>query len=308
MTRPGQVDTAAFGRVTAGDIARWAFAFVLVAGAAGAGSVLVQRWSPPALAIPGEEPAILIDLAPVPEPVAETPAEPEIVEPEEPTAEEQPAEPEPPPVVEPEPEPPAIEPPPPEPLVEPPPPPIVDPEPEPAPLPEPEPQPEPQPEPEPEEQEEIVADVPAPVTMSAELRRRREETPITPRTQPRREPEPPTAEPAQRPRAAAAQPAAAPAASRISPEEWQSQVLRQLDQRKVYPRDARQRGEAGSVLISFSVDGSGRISGIGVARSSGFPSLDQAAVDTARQASPLPAPPTNLVGRALSATIRFALR
>jgi len=296
MTRLGHVDTAAFGRVTAGDIARWAFAFVLVAGAAGAGSVLVQRWSSPALAMPGEEPAILIDLAPVPEPVAETPPEPEIIEPEEPPAEEQPAEPEPPPpppTVEPEPEPPAVKPPPPEPLVEPTPPPIVEPEPEP--LPEPEP-------------EEIVADVPAPVTMSAELRRRREETPVTPRTQPRREPEPPTAEPAQRPRAATAQPAAAPAASRISPEEWQSQVLRQLDRRKVYPRDARQRGEAGSVLISFSVDGSGRISGIGVARSSGFPSLDQAAVDTARQASPLPAPPANLVGRALSATIRFALR
>ena len=84
--------------------------------------------------------------------------------------------------------------------------------------------------------------------------------------------------------------------------------MRQLDRRKVYPRDARQRGEEGSVLITFSVNASGGISNVGVARSSGFPALDQAAIETARQASPLPAPPANLAGQSLSATIRFTLR
>jgi protein TonB len=47
-------------------------------------------------------------------------------------------------------------------------------------------------------------------------------------------------------------------------------------------------GDRGSVVVSFVVGSGGQASGIRVARSSGFPSLDQAAVDSVRRASPFP--------------------
>lgn len=330
MSRFDQDDAGSLSRVTLGDAARWSFSVALVAVLASAGSVLAQRWTPPMPAVPAQEPAILIDLAPAPEPVAEPVAEPApLPQPPEPPAEEPPQpEPTPPPITEPPPaepppQPPLVEPEPePEPVVEPQtapePPPVEPPPPEPELLPPPEPPSEPAPEPEPEE---IVPDVPAPVTMSAELRRRRSEAPATPRAQQTRKAEQPTPradEPKRRAeqtptkaptrQAASSAPAAAPAASRISPDQWQSQVLRQLDRRKVYPRAARQSGEVGSVVISFVVSSTGQIGSVSIARSSGSPVLDQAALDTARQASPLPTPPPGLAGKALSATIRFTLR
>ena len=96
--------------------------------------------------------------------------------------------------------------------------------------------------------------------------------------------------------------------SRVSVDEWQSQVIRQLDRNKIYPGDAKQRGEQGAVEIMFSVDSNGRVSGVGLARSSGFPALDQAAIATARAASPLPPPPEGLAGRSLTMVVRFTLR
>lgn len=185
--------------------------------------------------------------------------------------------------------------------------PVVEPEPEPPVDLEPEPLAEPAPE------EPTVSDIAMPVMISPELRQRREETPATPRPQRNPTPRKPAAEPVQqqqpRPQQpAASQPPAQAAAPRISPEQWQNQVLRRLDQRKVYPRAAGERGESGTVVISFSVDASGRVSSVGVARSSGSPDLDQAAIETARRASPLPSPPAGFAGQSLSATIRFTLR
>ena len=68
-------------------------------------------------------------------------------------------------------------------------------------------------------------------------------------------------------------------------------------------------GQEGVVAINFTIDAAGRVLSAGVSRSSGFPALDQAAVDTARRASPLPAPPASLGGSiSLTASIRFTLR
>lgn len=300
MTSREQLDTAGFDRVTTGDFARWAVSVVLIATVAGAGVVSAQRWSPAVATVVAPEPAMLIDLAPLPapEPIPEPEPEAEAPPPEiEQSPVEQPViEPPPPVAPEPLPEPPVVEPTPP---MEEPPPPEVEPEVAPA-------QEEPVVQPESLPEEPTVSDIAMPVMMSPELRQRRADTPATPR--PQRDPAPrkPVAEPQQKP--ATAQPPAQAAAPSISPDQWQSQVLRRLDQRKVYPRAARDRGESGAVVISFAVDAGGRVTSVGVARSSGFSTLDQAAIETARRASPLPRPPAGFAGQSLSATIRFTLR
>ncbi|NGP18531.1 TonB family protein [Devosia chinhatensis] len=86
-------------------------------------------------------------------------------------------------------------------------------------------------------------------------------------------------------------------------------MLRQIDRRKVYPPAARQAGQEGVVGIALSVDSSGTVLSVSVSRSSGIPALDQAALETARRASPLPRPPQSL-GQVISltASIRFTIR
>jgi protein TonB len=75
---------------------------------------------------------------------------------------------------------------------------------------------------------------------------------------------------------------------------WENSVFRHLGQRRKFPPDARARGEKGQVVVQFTIDGSGRVQSVGVARSSGFESLDQAARALVQGASPLPAPPAGM--------------
>ncbi|MET3924815.1 energy transducer TonB [Devosia sp. 2618] len=139
-----------------------------------------------------------------------------------------------------------------------------------------------------------MSDVAMPVMISPRLQEQRESMAALPKRAPRQQ----TTAPASPP----------PAANTVSPQQWQSQVLAQLDRRKVYPRAAQADGVQGSVGISFSVSASGQITAVSIARSSGSPVLDQAALDTARRASPLPTPPAGYANRSITATIRFSLR
>lgn len=283
------IGTEQFAGLTLGDAARWTFALLVVA-ALGAGALVwTPDWTAPAGDASLPEPAILLELAPVPEPEPEQPA----------------------PALEPEPVPPVVQPdpPPPEPVeeaaAEPEPLPVpasVEPEiPEPEPVAEPEPVPEPVPEP---EAEAPVVAFPLPATMSAALQQQRLQTPPTPRP-PR---QPPRQTPPEQPAAAPSPPPAAAAGP--TPEQWQQEVLRYLDRRKVYPREAQRAGQEGVVRISFTIDSAGRVLSVGIAGSSGIPALDQAALDTARRASPVPRPPAAMGQGSLSltASIRFTLR
>ncbi|MCD8139633.1 MAG: TonB family protein [Planctomycetaceae bacterium] len=56
-----------------------------------------------------------------------------------------------------------------------------------------------------------------------------------------------------------------------------------------YPQGARRRGEEGEVLVSAAIDAAGRCAWATVERSSGYPDLDNAALDTVRRASFVPA-------------------
>lgn len=265
-----------------------------------------------------------------PEKVVET-AEAEVEPPPEPepVAEpEPPVEPEPQPAPEPEPEP-AVVPEPVEPIIDVPEVDVPEPavviqrrlatvaRPEPAPEPEPvvepeevveppEPEPEPIPEPVPEEPvvEPVDPNLPVPVTMSPRIAETRENTPKTDFTPPPRRTPPPqqaaTQASAPRPQEQQAQQAAAPqqtasaepSSSQVN--RWESSVLRHLGQRRKYPADARSRGEEGRVIVRFTIDAAGNVQSASIAGSSGFATLDQAALDLVYASSPVPRPPEGL--------------
>lgn len=290
------VGTEQFGAVNLIDVGRWLLAAVVVGAMAAGGLSLLQDWAPPAGQTLIAEPVILLDLAPiVPETAAPEPVAEPLSETAEPEVERTPS----PPSVEPEPAQAATEPPPPE-----------EPRVEPELAPEPEPVVEPLPAPASGPDAPTVT-MPMPAIMSGALRQQREATPATSpqasRATTRPTPQPPDQQ-AETPRPVP-QPSPPAAASGPSPGEWQQQVLRHIDRRKVYPRDAQRAGQEGVVSIAFTIDASGGVVSASVARSSGFPALDQAALETARRASPVPRPPATLGSSvALTASIRFAIR
>lgn len=203
------------------------------------------------------------------------------------------------------------------------------PEPEPEPLPEPEPEPvEPPPEelPEPEEPvveppEEIIPDLveapepavvaPMPVQASASLQERRKRPkPVAsppPQKAASRTSAPPPSDAPRAEKAASTQPAARQAAPSVSPARWQSQLMSHLNRRKQYPRSSQSRREEGVVLLQFSLDGAGNVLSSKIARSSGYPELDQAVLTMISRASPVPAPPAEIAGKPISIPIEFVL-
>jgi protein TonB len=82
-------------------------------------------------------------------------------------------------------------------------------------------------------------------------------------------------------------------------------VFAHLARHKQFPADARGRGEQGSAMIAFSLDGGGGVTRVSLVRSSGFSSLDQEAQAMVRRASPFPAPPN---GRPVSFTAPASFR
>jgi protein TonB len=60
----------------------------------------------------------------------------------------------------------------------------------------------------------------------------------------------------------------------------------------------------GSAVVAFAIGPAGGITGLRIARSSGKPSLDQAAIATVRSAAPFPPPPVG-VNSAFSIQISF---
>jgi protein TonB len=76
---------------------------------------------------------------------------------------------------------------------------------------------------------------------------------------------------------------------------------------KQFPAEARSRGEQGTSVVSFSIDGSGRVTRVSLVRSTGIASLDRESEAMVRRASPFPPPPG---GRpiTLSAPVNFHLR
>ncbi len=176
--------------------------------------------------------------------------------------------------------------------------------------PEPEPEPEPIPEPEPVPEEPVVEPIdpnlPVPVSMSPRIAETRANTPKTTFTPPPRRAPPPqqaaTQASAPRPQEQQAQQAAAPQQSttaepsRSQIDSWQASVQRHIGRRLKYPADATRRREEGRVVVQFKIDRAGNVQSVSVIGSSGFASLDEAALKLVYASSPVPPPPAGMSG------------
>lgn len=86
----------------------------------------------------------------------------------------------------------------------------------------------------------------------------------------------------------------APAAARMSSDAkqtWEARLLAHLEQYRRFPARARAARQQGVVYLRFRMNRSGMVLSAKVLRSSGFTTLDQAALDTLKRAEPLPAIP-----------------
>jgi len=224
--------------------------------------------------VPTEPPALVVELAPLPEPVVAPPP---------PVPEHKPAavpRPPPPPVTERPPEP--------EPVIT-----RVVPQPEAPPEARVPPPPEPKPEPKPQP-------VPEP----------RVEAPPPPVVQPRPEPPPVVVEPPPRAPAPASVAAAPSAPDPALLKAYGSVLAQAIGQRKSYPRLARMRNWQGTTELKLQIGADAKLKGITVAHSSGFDLLDEQAVTMVKQTLPFPELPEALRGRefAIAVPVVFKLQ
>lgn len=69
-------------------------------------------------------------------------------------------------------------------------------------------------------------------------------------------------------------------------------VAARLARFKRFPADARRRREQGSAVVSFGIDGGGRVTSVRLVRGTGFLALDDEVQAMVRRASPFPPPPS----------------
>jgi len=74
---------------------------------------------------------------------------------------------------------------------------------------------------------------------------------------------------------------------------YPGQVVSKLRRSLRYPREARSQRLRGEVQVAFTVSGGGGVGGVRIARSSGSPVLDRAALETVQRAAPFPPIPAD---------------
>jgi periplasmic protein TonB len=96
------------------------------------------------------------------------------------------------------------------------------------------------------------------------------------------------------------QQASAPRESeRRAQEDYLLQVLQKLSRYRYYPK-SRETSEQGMVVTRVTVARDGRVLDVGLAKSSGFPTLDRGVMDAIRQASPFAPLPAEVAGSQMS--------
>lgn len=106
--------------------------------------------------------------------------------------------------------------------------------------------------------------------------------------------------------AAPSSPAASPTASKAGRNHavaYSALVRRHLEMFREYPRTAKRRREEGIVSVTFVINRQGQVLSAKIAKSSGHPALDQAALDMVRAAQPLPRPPADITGEQIEITV-----
>ncbi len=87
---------------------------------------------------------------------------------------------------------------------------------------------------------------------------------------------------------------------------WQRQLVTHLDRSKRYPSGAARRSS--EVVVSFTLDRIGRVVAASVAKSSGDPAFDEAALAMMRRADPVPQPPPTVADEGLTFTVPVVFR
>lgn len=82
-----------------------------------------------------------------------------------------------------------------------------------------------------------------------------------------------------------------------------AELMAWLNQHKDYPALLKKQKQQGVVVLTFSINQSGEVTTARIKKSSGFPDLDQAALNMLAQANPVPAIPDSLGRDRLSLTI-----
>lgn len=116
------------------------------------------------------------------------------------------------------------------------------------------------------------------------------------------------------PRAVPAAPAPPPAAVRVEPAilaaQYRAALIAEAGRYKRYPRFARDNGWQGKVDLRLAIGPDGAIASLQVARGTGYPVLDQQALEMVRRAQPRTPIPEGLRGRSFSVDVPviFSLR
>ena len=87
---------------------------------------------------------------------------------------------------------------------------------------------------------------------------------------------------------------------------WQKELVAYLDRHKRYPADrARKSAE---ILVSFVLDRLGHVLSVSIAKGSGDPAFDEAALSMVRRSDPVPQPPPAVADEGLSFTLPVIFR
>jgi periplasmic protein TonB len=87
---------------------------------------------------------------------------------------------------------------------------------------------------------------------------------------------------------------------------WQTELVAYLDRHKRYPADrARKSAE---ILVSFVLDRLGHVLSVSIAKGSGDPAFDEAALSMVRRSDPVPQPPPAVADEGLSFTLPVIFR
>lgn len=91
---------------------------------------------------------------------------------------------------------------------------------------------------------------------------------------------------------------------------YRAQLAAYLARYKRYPHASQVKGEEGTVLVRFTLDRRGGVSGVAIDRGSGHPLLDEEVLALLRRAAPMPPMPASMPEneREFSVPVSFSLR
>lgn len=99
-----------------------------------------------------------------------------------------------------------------------------------------------------------------------------------------------------------------PAKSNALEQSWSAKVRAKIERSLDYPDEALSKKWSGKPTLKITIDKAGNVLSVSIEKSSGKAILDDEAIATARRASPLPAPPDEIMDGQASKSFRIPVR